>query len=51
MKKKILIAITVLILIFVLSQVHVYNGLNKGFTVGNFGIELVGDPGVFYGDY
>jgi hypothetical protein len=28
-----------------------YNGLNKGITVGNCGIEVVGEPGWFCGDY
>lgn len=28
-----------------------YNGLNKGVTIGNCGIEIVGEPGWFCGDY
>ncbi len=29
----------------------VYNGTNKGITVGSCGIELIGHPGLFCGNY
>jgi hypothetical protein len=28
--------------------VHTYNGLNKGITVGSYGYEIVGHPGMFH---
>jgi len=28
--------------------VGVYDGLNKGITVGDYGVELVGEPGFFH---
>jgi hypothetical protein len=33
------------------GYVQVYNGLNKGVVVGNCGLEVVGHPGFFCGDY
>lgn len=31
--------------------VRIYNGVNKGITVVNCGVEIVGTPGFFCGDY
>jgi hypothetical protein len=28
--------------------VHTYDGLNKGVTVGSYGLEVVGHPGIFH---
>jgi hypothetical protein len=36
---------------FAVGLVGVYDGLNKGVTVGDCGVELVGEPGWFCGDY
>jgi hypothetical protein len=48
----ILIGIAVAILIGVgTGYIGFYNGLNKGVTIGNCGIEIVGEPGWFCGDY
>lgn len=44
------LAVSALLLaLFVGTQVRVYDGLNKGVTIGDCGIEIVGDPGPFCG--
>jgi hypothetical protein len=44
-------ALALMLVVALALQVHVYNGQNKGFTYGNCGIEVVGEPGHFCGDY
>jgi hypothetical protein len=36
---------------YAVGLVGVYDGLNKGVTVGDCGLELVGEPGPFCGNY
>lgn len=45
--KRILVAIAVLAAFVVGHNTNVYNGTNKGITVGSCGIELIGHPGLF----
>jgi hypothetical protein len=46
-----LAALAVVLATVLALHIHVYNGLNKGFTYGKCGIELVGEPGHFCGDF
>jgi hypothetical protein len=45
------ILVTVVVAVgFAVGLAGVYDGLNKGVTVGDCGLELVGEPGPFCGN-
>jgi hypothetical protein len=52
MNKKDFILCFLSLLLWIVSQAQIYNGLNKGIVWGtdkaDIGIEFVGNPGVFY---
>jgi len=42
------LSVTLAVVLVSSGAVGVYNGLNKGVTVGDYGLELVGEPGFFH---